>query len=90
MLFRSKEAVLEGKKVGHIHFNYINPLPKNTVEIFGKAKKLLVCELNMGQFATYLRSTHPQYKFYRYNKVKGLPFTVSELKDAIERIGGKD
>ncbi|HKJ06670.1 MAG TPA: 2-oxoacid:acceptor oxidoreductase subunit alpha, partial [Flavobacteriaceae bacterium] len=41
--------------VGLAHFNYINPLPKNTEEIFKKFDKIIVCELNNGQFAKVLR-----------------------------------
>lgn len=71
----------EGKKVSLCHFNYINPLPKNVGEIFGRFKKIIVCELNMGQFANYLRMNYPEFEYLQYNKVQGLPFTVAELKD---------
>ena len=70
----------EGKKLAFAHFNYINPLPNNTAEVFSRYKKVVVCELNMGQFASYLRMKHPQYSYYQYNKVQGQPFTVEELK----------
>jgi 2-oxoglutarate ferredoxin oxidoreductase subunit alpha len=73
----------EGKKVSLAHFNYINPLPKNTKEVLGKFKKLLVCELNMGQFANYLRMQLPMYNYLQYNKVQGSPFTVEEIKNKI-------
>ncbi|MFW6310182.1 MAG: 2-oxoacid:acceptor oxidoreductase subunit alpha, partial [Prolixibacteraceae bacterium] len=42
----------EGKDVSLAHFNYIKPLPKNTAEVFSKYKKIIVCELNLGQFAS--------------------------------------
>ncbi|MCD6659991.1 MAG: 2-oxoacid:acceptor oxidoreductase subunit alpha [Lentimicrobium sp.] len=81
------EAVEElqkaGKSVSHAHFHYIMPLPKNTADLLGRYKKILVCELNSGQFVNYLRMNHPQYKYLKYNKVQGLPFTVSELVNAI-------
>lgn len=73
----------EGKKVSHAHFNYIMPLPKNTEEILSGFKKILVCELNSGQFVNYLRMTHDSYKYLKYNKVQGLPFTVNELTQVI-------
>ncbi len=76
----------EGIKVGHAHFHYIMPLPKNTEEVFKKFKKILVCELNMGQFVNYLRMTYPQFKYEQYNKVQGLPFTISELEQAIKQL----
>jgi 2-oxoglutarate ferredoxin oxidoreductase subunit alpha len=69
----------QGKKVSLAHFNHIMPLPKNTGEIFKNFKKILVCELNSGQFVNYLRMTHPEFKYLQFNKVQGLPFMVSEL-----------
>jgi len=72
-----------GEKVALAHFNFIQPLPKNTADIIRKYKKVLVCELNSGQFATYLRSKVPgEYK--QFNKVQGQPFKVSELEEAIQ------
>jgi len=70
----------EGKSIALAQFNYINPLPANTAEVFSKFKKILVCELNLGQFAIYLRSKHPQFQYLQYNKVQGLPLFISELK----------
>ncbi len=80
------ELLNRGYKVGHAHFNYINPLPKNVAEVFGRYKKLIVCELNMGQFADYLRIKHQDFKYHQINKVQGLPFTVQELVDKFEQI----
>jgi 2-oxoglutarate/2-oxoacid ferredoxin oxidoreductase subunit alpha len=40
-----------------------------------------VCELNDGQFANYLRTQFPQFKFEQFNKMEGLPFKVTELKE---------
>lgn len=76
----------EGKNIGLSHFNYINPLPRNTPEIFGQFDKIVVCELNDGQFAKYLRAVLPQFNYHQYNKVQGLPFTVSELKDVFNQM----
>lgn len=70
----------KGQKVALAHFKYINPLPKNTTEVIRKYKKVVVCELNSGQFATFLRSKVPGAEFLQYNKVQGQPFTTSELE----------
>lgn len=75
-----------GKKISLAQFNYIKPLPKNTNEVFNKFKKILVCELNSGQFANYLRSQFPQFYYKQYNKVQGLPFMIYELKDEFIKI----
>jgi len=76
----------EGKNVSLAHFNYIKPLPQNTMEVFKNFKKIVVCELNLGQFAGYLRDKMPGYQYYQINKVKGLPFTVNELKEGINKL----
>lgn len=81
-----RELRKEGKNVSHAHFNYIKPLPKNTAEIFGKFKKIIVCELNMGQFASYLRNEMPEFKYEQLNKLKGLPFTVDEVKQSVYKL----
>lgn len=81
-----KELRKEGRDVSLAHFNYINPLPRNTKEIFAKYKKILVCELNLGQFANYLRSKHPEFMYHQCNKVAGLPFTVAEVKEKITQL----
>lgn len=65
--------------IGFAHFNYINPLPKNTGEILKKFKKIIVCELNSGQFVQILRMNFDQFKFLQFNKVQGLPFANNEL-----------
>ena len=81
-----RELRLDGKNVSLAHFHYIKPLPKNTAEVFSKFKKIIVCELNLGQFVSYLRDQVPGNVYYQYNKVKGLPFTVKELKASIESL----
>jgi 2-oxoglutarate ferredoxin oxidoreductase subunit alpha len=81
-----RDLRLEGKNVSLAHFNYIKPLPKNTAEVFGNFKKIIVCELNLGQFASYLRDKMPQFTYRQLNKLKGLPFTVNEIKDSVYKL----
>ena len=76
----------EGKSVSLCHFNYINPLPKGVGEIFAKFKKIVVCELNEGQFANYLRQQFQEFQYEQYNKVEGQPFTIVELKEKFETL----
>ena len=71
----------EGLNVSLSQFNYINPLPKNTSKIFKNFKKIVVCELNNGQFVNYLRMKNQGIIFEQYNKLQGLPFTTAELED---------
>jgi 2-oxoglutarate ferredoxin oxidoreductase subunit alpha len=76
-----RELQSEGHKVSLVNFNYINPLPKNVIEIFGKFRKIVVAELNMGQFADYLRMKCQEFRYEQINKVQGLPFTIEEIKE---------
>ncbi|MFD1294878.1 2-oxoacid:acceptor oxidoreductase subunit alpha [Lutibacter holmesii] len=66
-------------KIGLAHFNYINPLPKNTKEVLSRFKKVVVCELNNGQFSKILSGQFSGISILQFNKVQGLPFGNSEL-----------
>ena len=74
------------KNIGFAHFNYINPLPKNTGELLSRFKKILVCELNNGQFVNVLRMNFEEQKFLQYNKIQGLPFANSELIEKFKQL----
>ncbi len=74
------------KNIGFAHFNYINPLPKNTGELLSRFKKILVCELNNGQFVNVLRMNFEEQKFHQFNKIQGLPFANSELIEKFKQI----
>jgi len=76
----------EGKKVSFVNFNYINPLPKNTADVFKGFKNIVVAEINLGQFVSYLRMQYPEFKYHQYNKIQGLPFTVDELVAEFNKI----
>jgi len=74
------------KNIGLAHFNYINPLPKNTEEVLKRFKKIVVCELNNGQFAKVLRINFNGFDFLQYNKIQGLPFGNSELIEKFKQL----
>jgi 2-oxoglutarate ferredoxin oxidoreductase subunit alpha len=86
LLSAVQELQQEDRKISLAQFNYIKPLPKNTDEILAGFKKIIVCELNLGQFAMYLRSQFLNYEYLQFNKVQGLPFMVSELKEKFTKI----
>ena len=75
----------EGDKVSFAHFDFINPLPRNTREVFEKFDKIIVCELNSGQFAAYLRARLPENKYIQCNKIQAQPFLVNEVLDVIKK-----
>jgi 2-oxoglutarate ferredoxin oxidoreductase subunit alpha len=80
-----QRAVRNGKKVGHAHLQYLNPMPKNTGDVLKRFKKILVPELNAGQLIQLLRA-----KFLvdavGLNKFQGRPFLVSEIEAKIEEM----
>ncbi|MFO7873637.1 MAG: 2-oxoacid:acceptor oxidoreductase subunit alpha [Bacteroidales bacterium] len=80
----------KGHKVSHAQFNYIKPLPKNTRELFSGFKKIVVCELNNGQFVNYLRMLHPEFTYYQFNKIQGLPFHIQELTETFTKLLEED
>lgn len=86
LLTAVRELRAEGYSVSLSNFNYINPLPKNVAEVFSNYHKIVVCELNTGQFANYLRMKHQQFKYHQINKVQGLPFTINEIKEKCIKI----
>lgn len=82
-----KQLYEEGhRNIGFTHFNYINPLPKNTEEILRRFKNVIVCELNNGQFVNVLRMNFNDIDFLQYNKIQGLPFANSELVEKFKSL----
>ncbi len=75
-----------GKPCALAHFNYISPLPKNTRDILARYKKIVVCELNSGQFAAYLRAQHPEFQYLQYNKVEGQPFNTGHIVEYLKSL----
>jgi 2-oxoglutarate ferredoxin oxidoreductase subunit alpha len=76
-----------GRKIGHLHLRFLNPLPPNLGEILKRYKHVLVPELNMGQLLWVLRA-----KFLvdavGLNKIQGRPFKQTELEQKIEEMLG--
>ena len=82
-LYSAMEAMNKaGRKVALAHFQYLNPLPKNTSEVLRRYPKVVVAEQNLGQFAGYLRMKVDGFAPSQFNQVKGQPFVVSELVDS--------
>ncbi|MEN7536131.1 2-oxoacid:acceptor oxidoreductase subunit alpha [Aurantiacibacter flavus] len=72
-----------GLDVSHIHFRHIWPLPANSGELLRKYDKVLVPEMNTGQFKTVLRD-QLLVDAQPYTKTSGQPFKIAELEAAIE------
>ncbi len=71
-----------GGRVARAHLRHLNPFPANTGEVLGRYRKVLVPEMNLGQLALLLRARY-LVDAVGYNRVRGLPFTATELAEAI-------
>ena len=78
-----KRARAGGKDVSHIHVRHIWPLPANLGDLLKGYDKVLVPEMNTGQFKTLLRDQY-LVDARPLNKVSGQPFTIAEIEAAIE------
>jgi 2-oxoglutarate ferredoxin oxidoreductase subunit alpha len=77
-----QQAQSAGLSVAHAHLRYLNPFPSNLGEILTGYKKVLIPELNMGQLRMLVRSRY-LVDAIGFNKIKGKPFTVTELVEKI-------
>jgi len=86
LLTAATELNASGRKVAFWQFRHINPLPRNTVEVLDRYRRIIVAELNSGMFADYLQSHLPGKEILRINKVEGQPFLVKEVVDGVNRL----
>ena len=73
----------KGLDVSHIHVRHIWPMPANLGDLLRKFDKVLVPEMNTGQFKTVLRDQF-LIDAKPLNKVSGQPFRIAEIEAAIE------
>jgi 2-oxoglutarate ferredoxin oxidoreductase subunit alpha len=77
-----KAAALELRKLGAAvsacQVRYLNPFPQRLGELLGRFKTILVPELNLGQLALLLRAKY-RIETVSLSKVRGQPFTISEI-----------
>ena len=84
-----RAAAIRVRKDGHhvatAHLRYLNPFPANLGDVLGQYRYILIPEINMGQLRKLIRAEYlvPAMGF---NKVKGLPFRVSEVENKIREI----
>lgn len=77
-----RRANASGLEVAHIHVRHIWPLPENLGDLLGRYEKILVPEMNNGQFVAILRARY-LVPAEGLNQISGLPFKVSDLEAAI-------
>ena len=72
----------DGMDISHAHLNYISPFPGNLEELLRGFDTVIVPEINNGQLVRLIRDEF-LIPAKPINKIKGRPFGVQELKDAI-------
>ena len=81
----AEELNAEGTPIAFAQFRYINPLPKNALEVLKGYKNIIVAELNTGMFADYLQMHMPMKEILRINKIEGQPFMVREITEGVRK-----
>ncbi len=71
-----------GRRVAQAHLRHLIPFPSNTGDVLARYDRVLIPEMNLGQLALLIRGRF-LVDAVGYNQVRGLPFTASELADAI-------
>jgi 2-oxoglutarate ferredoxin oxidoreductase subunit alpha len=82
-----EEVQKMGKKLGHVHLRWLNPLPADLLGIMKRYKRIVVPEINVGQLAYHLQGTYG-IPVESYSRVRGKAFTVGELVTHFTKILG--
>lgn len=77
-----RRARRKGLDVSHVHVRHIWPMPSNLGDLLRGYDKVLVPEMNTGQFKTVLRDQF-LIDAQPLNKTSGQPFTIAEIEAAI-------
>jgi 2-oxoglutarate/2-oxoacid ferredoxin oxidoreductase subunit alpha len=79
-----RRAIAAGKDVAHVHVRHIWPSPKNLGPLLKGFGRVIVPEMNMGQYKTLIRDQY-LVDAQPLTKVSGHPFRIAEIEAAIER-----
>ena len=80
-----QEARKKGHAVAHLHLRHLNPFPRGLEKVLSSYKQVLIPELNLGQLALLIRAKY-LVDAVSFTKVKGRPFTISEVEQKIEEM----
>jgi 2-oxoglutarate ferredoxin oxidoreductase subunit alpha len=72
-----------GGRVAQAHLRHLNPFPRNLGDVVRTYERVLIPEMNLGQLLKLVRAEF-LVDAAGYNRVRGLPFTSSELAEAME------
>lgn len=74
-----------GYSVAHAHLRHMRPFPKNLGDLIRGFETVLIPELNNGQLVKIIRDEF-MVDAKAYNKIKGVPFSKSELIETIKAL----
>ena len=80
-----QRARKRNRSVAHAHLRHLNPLPRNLGAILVRYQQILIPELNSGQLALLIRAGY-LVDAVSFSKLKGQPFSVSEIETRIEEL----
>jgi len=75
----------QGVPVARAHLRHLNPMPANTEEVLRRYRRVVVPEMNLGQLALLIRGLY-LVDAIGINQVRGQPFRVDDLVDAIRSV----
>lgn len=77
----------DGQVVSHAHIRWLHPFPQNLGTLLKRFRRILVCELNMGQLEFLLRGNF-LVDTLGLHKVQGRPFRVSDIREHLDALLG--
>ena len=80
-----EEIQQSGKAVASVHLRHLNPLPPDLGQILRQYERILVPEINSGQLVRILRAEY-LVDAVGFNRVRGLPLSTEELREAMEQL----
>jgi len=80
-----EKQIAKGNKVSYAHLKYLNPMPKNTLDVLKSFDKILLPEINLGQLAKIIRMNF-MIEPIQMNEIKGLPLKSNAIEKRIEEI----
>jgi 2-oxoglutarate/2-oxoacid ferredoxin oxidoreductase subunit alpha len=72
-----------GGKVSHAHLRWLNPFPGNLGDVLRSYDRVLIPEMNLGHLCKLVRAEF-LIDARGYNRVRGKPFSASEIAAAVE------
>jgi len=79
----------QGVAVAHAHLRHLNPFPRNTGDVLAAYGRVLMPEVNMGQLRSLIRDRY-LVDAVGLNKVRGKPFRIAEIEEAIRLLLPED